>query len=591
MRMLYVMRKNAGAGKVTVKRFFSIIFALIMVFSMVLMTGCGQGAGSGTGSGAESAEGVGGAEAGGADNDIVILFTSDIHCGVDQGWGLAGLQQIRDTLEAGGTPVLLVDNGDAIQGEPIGTLSQGKAVADLMSKAGYDAAIPGNHEFDYGMDNFLEIAENADYPYISCNLNKEGKTVLDPYVIREAAGKKIAFVGVTTPTTITSSAPKFFQDENGNFIYDFMQSDQTGQAFYDAIQASVDAARADGADYVILLGHLGMQGSDSVWDYASVAENTSGIDAILDGHSHDCEQVLITNKDGKTIPRSACGTKMECIGWARIDTEDGKVTTGLYDWNNDISATELLGIDNDMSRAVDDAMAQIDKELSGVLGETSFDLTIIDPDAETEEGQPIRIVRRAETNLGDLITDAFRDQTGAEIAMIGGGAVRASIPAGEITRKDVVSVMPFNNDLCVAEVTGHQILDALEFGTNRMPGEFGGFLQVSGVTYEIDMSVPASCTTDENGMFTGVAGERRVKNVMVGGQPIDPAKTYTLAAESYLLKNQGDGMAMFSEDDVVSSIMVDNEALMKYIEDTLGGVISEEYSDPYGQGRIVATGQ
>ena len=278
-----------------------------------------------------------------------------------------------------------------------------------MSKAGYDVAIPGNHEFDYGMENFLEIAGNSTFPYICCNLMKDGETVLEPYMIFDKGGKKIAFIGVTTPRTITSSTPKYFQDENGNFIYDFLQVDKTGQAVYDAIQKSADNARAEGADYVILLGHLGMYAADKPWDYASVAANTSGIDAILDGHSHDSDQVTVKNNDGAEIPRSACGTKLKSIGWLRISGEDGSLTTGLYNWSNDVSATELLGLDNDMSKAVAAAMEDVDKQLAVVIGKTTVDLTIFDPKTVTDEGQPVRLVRRAETNLADLVTDSYVD--------------------------------------------------------------------------------------------------------------------------------------------------------------------------------------
>ena len=273
-----------------IRQITTILFALIMSFCMICLAGCSQNS-------SEPADTESSAEEAGT-GDIVVLFTSDVHCGVDKGWGYAGLQQIRNTLEAKGDQVLLVDDGDAIQGEPIGTLSSGKAVADLMSKAGYDAAIPGNHEFDYGMETFLEIAGNSTFPYICCNFMKDGETVFEPYMIFDKGGKKIAFIGVTTPTTITSSTPKYFQDENGNFIYDFLQTDKTGQAVYDAIQKSADNARAEGADYVILLGHLGYYAADKPWDYASVAANTSGIDAILDGHSHDSDQVKVKNKDG-----------------------------------------------------------------------------------------------------------------------------------------------------------------------------------------------------------------------------------------------------------------------------------------------------
>ena len=563
------------------KQITAILLALIMSFCMLCLAGCSQNS-----SGTDDTDTA--AEETAASGDIVVLFTSDVHCGVDQGWGYAGLEQIRNTLEAKGDQVLLVDNGDAIQGEAIGTLSSGKAVAELMDKTGYDVAIPGNHEFDYGMENFLEIAGNSTFPYICCNLMKDGATVLEPYMVFDKGGKKIAFIGVTTPRTITSSTPKYFQDENGNFIYDFLQTDKTGQAVYDAIQKSADNARAEGADYVILLGHLGMYAADAPWDYASVAANTSGIDAILDGHSHDSDQVKVKNKDGAEIPRSACGTKMKSIGWLRISGEDGSITTGLYNWNNDVSATELLGLDNDMSKAVAASMEDVEKKLAKVIGKTTVDLTIFDPKTVTDEGQPVRLVRRAETNLADLVTDAYRAQTGADVAIAGGGTIRADIPAGDITKGDVLSAMPFTEDLCVCEVTGQQILDALEWGVHKMPDEFGGFMQVSGMSYEIDMSVPSSCTADENGLFAGVDGERRVKNVMVGDKPIDPAGTYTLASDLYHITEQGDGFTMFSEENVVRTVMVDNESVMKYIEETLNGVVGEEYADPYGHGRITA---
>ena len=547
-----------------------------MMTAMMILTGCSAAEGDGQSPDAENAS-----------KEIVVLYTSDIHCGVDENWGMAGLQQIRDTLRAKGVNVLLVDDGDAIQGAPIGTFTNGRAVADLMNKIGYDIAIPGNHEFDYGMDNFLEIAENSSFPYICCNLMKDGEPVLDPYVIKDIGGRKIGFVGALTPTAITAANPKIFQDENGKYLYSLLQEDHSGQALYDAVQKSVDAARADGAETVILMGHLGLEAALKPWDYASIAENTTGIDAILDGHSHDAEQVKMKNRDGANVLRSACGTKMKSIGWLRI-SEDGSMETGLYDWNNDVSASELLGIENEMSRAVDEAESDVTEALSEVIGRTPFDLTIYDPNEKTAEGAPIRLCRRAETNMGDLVADAIRVQTGADTAFIGGGGVRADIPAGDITREDVLTVMPFSNDIVVAEVTGQQILYGLEYGVRGLPEETGGFMQVSGITYEIDTSIPSSVTLDENNMFSGVAGDYRVKNVTVCGEPIDLEKKYTIASESYYLGDGGDGLAMFSKDDIIAVMMVDNEALTDYISETLGGVVGEEYSDPYGQGRIKA---
>ena len=518
--------------------------------------------------------------------DIVILYTSDVHCGIDQGFGYAGLQQVRDYLIAQGNDVILVDDGDSIQGEPIGTMTKGEAIVDLMNEIGYSVAIPGNHEFDYGMDRFLALTEKADYPYISCNFNYKGELVFEPYVIRELAGKKVAFVGVTTPRTLVSSTPTYFQDENGEFIYGFLQDD-TGEAVYNAVQSAVDSARAEGADYVVVLAHLGNEAECIPWTYGDVISNTSGIDVFLDGHSHDTDQVVVKNKDGQDVPRSACGTKLACIGWCRIGA-DGAISTGNYTWNNPVAAPALLGIENEMSRAVATASDELNEKLGEVVASSMVELTVNDPVEVDANGRPIRMVRRAETNLGDLCADAYRNQSGADIAFVNGGGVRANIPAGDITLGNILSVHPFGNAMCVIEVSGQQILDALEWGARAVPSETGGFLQVSGLSYEIHSYIDSACVADTNGMFAGVEGERRVKNVLVGGEPIDPNGTYTRASHNYMLLESGDGYSMFRGAPVLQDrVKLDNQVLIDYITETLGGVIGAEYEEMTGQGRIV----
>ena len=521
--------------------------------------------------------------------DVYILVTSDVHCGIDQGFGYAGLKQIRDTLEAQGYATLLVDDGDSIQGEPIGTLSKGEAIVSLMNEIGYDVAIPGNHEFDYGTDRFLELVDMAEYPYICCNFTYMGEPVLAPYIIEEAAGLKIAFVGVTTPKTITSSTPAYFQDENGEYVYGFMQDD-TGEAVYAAVQSAVDDARSDGADLVYVMGHMGLEADCAPWTYADVIEHTNGIDVFLDGHSHDTEQVVMQNMDGEDVVRCAVGTKLSCIGYSHISAEGEVLETGIWSWPNSVSAPVLLGIDNEIGNDVNAAQAELSEQLDTVVASTLVDLTINDPVEVDEQGNPIRMIRRAETNLGDLCADAYRDQSGADIAFVNGGGIRVSIDKGDITYGDIISVHPFGNMLCVVEATGQQILDALEWGSRAVPGETGGFQQVSGLSYEIHLDVESSCIEDENGMFTGVDGEYRVRNVMVGDEPLDPERTYTLASHNYMLLENGDGYTMFDGAPLLQdSVKLDNQVLIDYIVDTLGGVIGEEYADPYGQGRIVIT--
>ena len=513
--------------------------------------------------------------------NVVVLFTSDAHAGIDQGWGYAGVAAIRDNLAAK-NHVVLVDNGDAIQGETIGTLTNGKALVELMNVVGYDVAVPGNHEFDYGMTNFLTLAgEVAQYPYISANFTYKDAPVVNPYVIKEFDGVKIAFVGVTTPKTITSSTPTYFQDENGEYVYGFSQ-DETGAKFYAAIQSAVDAARAEGAQYVIICGHLGTEETCEPYTSIDVIYNVSGIDAVLDGHAHETmAENRVIGKDGKEVVRAACGTKLANVGALTI-TPDGKISSELYAWGNSIAPTELFGLTGSVVDAVNEKIAAMDEIRQTVVAFTEHTLYIKDPETD------VRIIRNAETNLGDLCADAYRAMSGADIAFVNGGGVRAQIPAGNITLDQIYSVHPFGNIMCMVEVKGQQILDALEFGARNNPGENGGFLHVSGLTYEIHTYIESTAQTDENGMFTEVTGEYRVKNVMVGGEPLDVNKTYTLASHNYMLKSAGDGYSMFAGAKLlIDETLIDNQVLITYITVNLGGVVGEEYANPYGQGRIV----
>lgn len=521
--------------------------------------------------------------------DVVILFTSDVHCGVESNFGYAGLALVRDAYERAGNHVLLVDNGDSIQGEPVGTMTSGEANVKLMNAVGYDIATMGNHEFDYGMDRFFELTKMADFPYISCNFNKDGELQFAPYVIKEFDGVKIAFVGINTPKTLTSSTPKYFQDENGNFIYGFFE-DETGEKLYAAVQKAVDDARAEGAQFVIAMAHLGNEDECKPYTYADVIANTTGINAMLDGHSHDTNHVEMRNKDGETVLRQGCGTKMQGIGYLKIAAEDGAMDAGVMLWNcADFNATELYNLDTDVTKAVSEATDELNAALAEVVAKTDVDLTINDPTAAKDDGSPVRIIRNAETNLGDLCADAYRYVSGADVAFVNGGGIRVSIKAGDITRNDILKVHPFGNALCVCEATGQQILDALELSVSSMPGEYGGFLQVSGLTFEVDTSIPSGVKRDEKNMFVGVEGDRRVSNVLVGGEPIDPEKTYTVASHNYLLHNGGDGYTIFQNCTFTQeSVMLDNQVLLTYITEGLNGVVGEQYANPYGEGRITA---
>lgn len=521
---------------------------------------------------------------------IVVLYTNDIHCTSDDGMTYAAIAGYKAQMEQtyGTDNVTLVDNGDAIQGGVLGSMSNGSWIVDIMNQVGYDLAIPGNHEFDFKVDTFLDIVKNqAKYTYLSCNfLNADGTPVLDAYQMVTYGDTDVAYVGISTPETLSKSAPAYFQNDAGEYIYNFCQG-ENGKELYDQVQTTVDAARKAGADYVVALAHLGEDAQSSPWMSTEVIANTTGIDVVLDGHSHTVEpSKTVKNADGEDVLLSQTGTKGESVGKLVI-APDGTMTTelvALADVDTTSQAytdakTFIEGIQNEYKAKADEVVAT-----------SSVDLTVNDP--ATGE----RAVRSAETNLGDLCADAYRTMLGADIAFVNGGGVRANIAAGDITYGDIIEVHPFGNLACLVEVTGQQILDALELGSMQAGvSESGGFLQVSGLKYTIDTSIPTTVELDDAGNFVKVAGDRRVKDVQVQDSEtgaytaIDPKATYTLASHNYMLKDGGDGYTMFGANNVTilkDEVMVDNEVLINYIKDELGGVVGEQYANPKGDGRI-----
>ena len=526
----------------------------------------------------------------GLQKDIVILYTCDVHCGIDRNWGYAGLYAVKEYYEKS-SYVILADGGDAIQGEPIGTITRGEALIDIMNAVGYDIAIPGNHAFDYGMERFLELTGKAAFPYISCNFTREGETVFSPWKIMEFDGVRIAFIGVTTPTTIRGSKPRYFMNERKEYIYSFLQ-DETGEAMQQAVQQSVDEVRAAGADYVIVLAHLGNETECIPWRYNDLIENTTGIDVVLDGHSHDFDTVVMANKEGRDVLRIATGTKLEAIGVLTIG-KDGGIQPDLLRWNYPADAPEMLGLQNKGADAVREAVGDMNETLDQVIAETTVDLIDRDPAAiDASTGKNVRIIRQTETNLGDMCADAYRAVSGAEIAFVGGGGIRAGFRKGQITVRDILTTHPYGNVLTTIQVSGKQILDALEWSVHELPEEFGGFQQVSGLTFTYDPGVPSPVIMDENRMFKAIdeTKERRVKTVLVGGEPLDPERIYTLASHEYLLLDEGDGYTMFSgcTEIPTEETIPDTQVLTLFITEHLGGTVGEEYADPYGQGRIIS---
>lgn len=555
-------------------------FAMIL---LVALTACGnqQVASTTAVTGSEAPKGT-------LLHDVTLLVTSDIHAGVEDGFTLAGLYEMRKKYQERGDYTLLVDDGDMLQGGLLSSVSKGADLMDIANTTGYDVMTFGNHEFDYGMDKFLSNAAKLNNPYISCNFNKDGKLVFKPYVIKEFDGVKFAFVGINTPDTLTTSTPKYFQDANGKFIYGFFQGNN-GETFYKKVQETIDSAKAEGADYVVAVAHIGQKETSGPYKYTDIISHTSGIDVFLDGHSHDTDQVNMKDKDGRNVFRMGVGTKLACIGvvtFTRAETIEHELLT----YEKPAEGVEAVKYDNVVSSIIAEKNTKIGESMSEVVGTTEFPLYIYDPVAKDDAGKPIRIVRNLETNLGDLVADAYKVRTGAECAYTNGGGIRVDVNQGDIKVSDIKNVQPFGNIVCLLEVTGQQILDAMEWGCHVAPAQSGGFPQVSGISFELDTSIADPCKVDENGMCVGIEGERRVKNLKINGTPVDPSKKYKLATLSYTALDHGDGYTAFDGCTVLEmGVAEDYTVVLDYIKEDLGGKIPEKYKDPYGEGRIIVS--
>ncbi len=526
-------------------------------------------------------------------DEIVIYYTNDVHTYIDGALSYDNIADLKAQTASVAAGVLLLDAGDHVQGTAYGSMDKGKTIIELMNAADYDAATLGNHEFDYGMDRALELIEMADYPYLSANFYHEkdgvpGESVLDSYKIFEVGGKKIAVVGITTPESFTKSTPKYFQDENGNYIYG-IAGGTDGAALYASVQAAVDAAKKNGADYVIALGHCGDDPASKPWTSEEVIANTTGIDAFIDGHSHSTNPMTeVKAKDGKTVVLTQTGSYFGAIGRMSI-TKDGIKSELIEAYN---------GSDKDVAAIKNAWIAEIDTKLGEVIGHTALTFDNYDKDGN-------RLVRKQETNTGDFAADALyylfdNMDLDVDLAIMNGGGVRNKAVTGDISYKTCKSIHTFGNVACLITVTGQQILDALEWGARDVgTAECGGFLQVSGVSYEIHSYIPSTVQKDDKGVWTaGPTGEYRVKNVKIGGEPLDRTKTYNMAGYNYTLRDCGDGFAMFKGAvNVLDYVMEDYMVLANYVKsfpekdgkheiEAQNSVLDANYAEVTGEGRI-----
>ena len=527
----------------------------------------------------------GAAEALEAQKDIVVLYTNDVHCAIDNNIGYAGLATYKAEMEKDNF-VVLVDAGDAIQGDTIGTVSKGEYLVDIMNEVGYDFCVLGNHEFDYGTDVLSSLLEKAEAQYLNATITYTGngknllaKTV--PYAIERYGFLDVAFIGVSTPESITKSTPRYFM-EGDEFVYDFA----AGEDLYKTVQSVVDEVREKGADFVVVISHLGVEEGSEPNRATDLIANTTGIDALIDGHSHTTAPFeLIADKSGKKVVYTQTGTKLNAIGKLTI-TKDGSIKAEL------VSEAEK---DPEVTAFIDNLKSEYESLVNTVVAHTAVELSITD-----ENG--VRAVRNRETAIGDLCADAYRAVADTDIAFVNGGGIRATIKKGDITTANMISVHPYGNYLCSCYATGAEILEALEHSVahpqavaaqdGKAVGESGGFLQVSGLKFTIDTSIPSSVKKDDKGLFVDVEGERKVKDVYVekDGEwvPLDPEATYTVACHNYMLQDMGDGYTMFADNQyILDNVMLDNQVIITYICDFLGGNVGEEYSAPQGRITII----
>lgn len=523
------------------------------------------------------------------DGKLVILHTNDIHgrgVATDTALGYARIAQLKKNVEALGASVLLLDAGDASQGTPLVNLSTGKSAMEFMNVAGYDAMTVGNHEFDWGLDNLLQNREVAQFPVLACNITDKisGETTFEPSKVFEMSnGLKVGVIGIATPETMTKAHP----DKVKGITFSM------GEELYADVQAQVDALNEAGCDLIVALGHLGDSDESEPNRSIDVIANVTGIDVFIDGHSHTTIDGGVV--EGETL-RTSTGEYSQAVGYVIVDitvdeeTVTKDITAGLYTIAEDDVETLLatgagLGKDEEVDAFVNAADDAVNTELSAAFAKTEVLLN-----GERDPG-----VRTMETNLGDFSCDAIlwaaRQALGEDkvvAALTNGGGIRESIAIGDVTMLDMKTVFPFGNEVAVVEVTGAELLEALEAATCTTPDAIGAFPQVAGIVFTVDTSVPYETTENYPDSTYGKPANpgSRVTIESVGGQPFDPEAVYGIATNDFTAAG-GDTYYAFKYPYQTSGYKTGvalEDALVNYTREVLGGVIGEDYAEP--QGRI-----
>lgn len=533
------------------------------------------------------------------DGKVVILHTNDTH-GADldeegTSFGMAGVAQLKKDFEAAGADVLLVSAGDSIMGKPLVSADQGKSAIEFMNAAGYDAMTVGNHELDFGIDNLKALAKDADFPILCADMTTEadGKTVFDSNKIFDLGGVKVGVFGLATPETLTKA------DASKMPGITFPQTDK----LYAVAQAQVDELNKAGADLIVCLGHLGIDDESIGNRSIDVCEHVDGIDLFIDGHSHSTTADIIAKVGDTNVVNGAkivsTGTALANVGVVIYDQETGTLTDEL------VPAASYTKTDADVAKLVDDRNTAVDKVYGEKIATTEVDLNgsrsggaATDPVTKAEmtfpEGEG---VRTTETNLGDFAADAIlwqaRQTLGEEnvdAALTNGGGIREALAKGDISKKSLLAVFPFGNTVATIDVTGAQLLEALEAATCTTPEAIGAFPQVSGIEFTLNTGVPyVNGTQYANSTYYAPANPgSRVTISTVNGEAFDPAATYTIATNDFTAKG-GDTYGVFKIAGGWKDVGVSLEdALINYTTEELDGTITaEQYGEPAGRITIV----
>ena len=519
-------------------------------------------------------------------DDIVIIHLNDVHCGLNETIGYDGFVLYRNELKKKYKNVLAVDVGDHIQGGALGAITDGEAIMKVMNKIKFDANTVGNHEFDYGIASLENINENLLTKYICANYCKRGenKPILEPYQILEVGDKKIGFIGVLTPITFTKTYIGTIRDNDGNLVYDLL-SDKN--ILFSTIQSYVNEIKEKGADYVILLTHMGMD----LEDYTSneLVANLEGVDAVLDGHTHKVYNTTVKDKNGKEVYFTQTGTKLANIGQLIIKTDGTIYTQNIEEVPEPSDTSQAIKVtrkkkerwvDKEMNDFINNLWEEYSDELNIKIGTIDYDIFIKD---EENPNSGDVYCKYHECALGDLVADSFKSVVLADASFVNAGTIKANLYNGTITRKLIIDILPYFNSIYVKEINGQALLDALEFGVKNLPSFFSGFPQVSGITFDVNTSIKSPVVVDSNNLFVNITGDRRVSNVKVNGQDLDVNKKYNVSMSSIVAQG-GDGYSMFIPFPVVNeSVYADNDALISYIKNNLNGKVPDDYRTEDGR--------